>query len=152
MQVCCNVLWPMKLLVTTINEINQFGTYEPTVNQHTLPCVWQYCTSCHVCAHNACCFLSHIIYSFSVIYGNTQSLFYAVNSVSNSKSETWVSIRSLRILVFTWTQQGMFWAAQNTSSSSKRLALAGGWVFLRSRKTFQTCGAVLRFRWIDVIP
>ena len=100
MQVCCNVLWPMKLLVTTINEINQFGTYEPTVNQHTLPCVWQYCTSCHVCAHNACCFLSHIIYSFSVIYGNTQSLFYAINSTSKSKSETWVTYQYMWMMSF----------------------------------------------------
>ena len=37
-------------------------------------------------------FLSHLIYSFSVIYGNTQSLFYAINSTSKSKSETWVFI------------------------------------------------------------
>lgn len=55
-------------------------------------------------------------------------------------------IRSWRILVFTWTQQqGMFWAAQNTSSGSKHLALVGGWLFLRSRKTFQTCGAFYDF-------
>ena len=35
-------------------------------------------------------FLLHLSYSFFVIYGNTQSLFYAINSASNSKSEFWV--------------------------------------------------------------
>ena len=33
-------------------------------------------------------FLSHLIYSFSVIYGNTQSLFYELFLWTHSKSET----------------------------------------------------------------
>ena len=43
-------------------------------------------------------FLSHLIYSFFVIYGNTQSFFYAINSTSKSKSETWV--KSFKIIKF----------------------------------------------------
>ena len=35
-------------------------------------------------------FLSRLCYSCSVIYGNAQSLFYAINSVLNSKFEIWV--------------------------------------------------------------
>ena len=36
------------------------------------------------------CFLSHLSYSCSVIYGNAQTFFYAISSVSNSKFEIWV--------------------------------------------------------------
>ena len=58
-------------------------------------------------------FLSHLSYSCSVIYGNAQSLFYAINSASNSKSEIWVFILLCVRFALTFHKLGCISAKQN---------------------------------------
>jgi hypothetical protein len=43
------------------------------------------------------------------------------------------------------TQQGMFWAAQNTSSSSKRLVLTGNWISSEVGNPFKSAMPFLLF-------
>ena len=61
-------------------------------------------------------FLLHLSYSFFVIYGNTQSLFYAIYSASNSKSEFWVFILLCVRFALTFHKLGCTSAKQNQKS------------------------------------